>query len=446
LRDASALWPLFADFRGNQQTASPRSFKGAIMSRKRVVVTGLGALTSLGHNVTDTWDNLLRGKSGIVPISLFDAAGYDARIAGEVQNFNPENFGIPAKQARRMDRFVQFGVATALMLIKDARYEINEANADDVSVIVGVGLGGLETIELFHKKLLASGPGRISPFFIPMLIPNMVTGQISIFTGAKGPNLVATSACASGLHAISIAYTEIVMGRASASITGGVESTISSMGISGFTSMKALSTRNDEPEKASRPFDKNRDGFVMGEGAGLLLLEELESAQKRGAVIYAEIAGCGSSADAYHMVAPREDAEGMAKAMLNAVKDAGITADAVDHINAHATSTQLNDICETLAIKKVFGERAKKIPLTASKSQLGHLLGAAGGIESLISVLTLYHGIIPGIINYETPDPACDLDYVTEGPRRTQANYVLCNNFGFGGTNASIIFKRWNGD
>jgi 3-oxoacyl-[acyl-carrier-protein] synthase II len=416
------------------------------MSRKRVVVTGLGALTSLGHDVNATWSNLLQGKSGIAPISLFDAAGFDARIAGEVQNFNPENFGLPSKQAKRMDRFVQFGVATALMLLEDSRYEINAANADRVSVIVGVGLGGLETIELFHNKLLASGPGRISPFFIPMLIPNMVPGQISIFTGAKGPNLVATSACASGLHAISIAYTEIVMGRSSAAITGGVESTITPMGISGFTAMKALSTRNDEPEKASRPFDKNRDGFVMGEGAGLLLLEELESAQKRGAVIYAEIAGCGSSADAYHMVAPREDAEGMAKAMSNAVKDAGLTVDAVDHINAHATSTHLNDICETLAIKKVFGERAKKIPITANKSQLGHLLGAAGGIESLISVLTLHHGIIPAVINYETPDPDCDLDYVTGGPRKTQVNYVLCNNFGFGGTNASIIFKRWNGD
>jgi 3-oxoacyl-[acyl-carrier-protein] synthase II len=416
------------------------------MSRKRVVITGLGALTPIGHDVHSTWDNLLQGKSGIAPITLFDATDFDTRIAGEIKNFDPESFGISVKQARRMDRFVQFSVATALMLIKDARYEITEANAYDTSVIVGVGLGGLETIEFFHTKLVASGPNRISPFFIPMLIPNMAPGQISIFTGAKGTNLVATSACASGLHAIGIAYTDIVMGRATASITGGVESTITPMGISGFTSMKALSTRNAEPEKASRPFDKTRDGFVMAEGAGLLLLEELDSAKARGATIYAEIAGCGSSADAYHMVTPREDAEGMAKAMSNAIKDAGITPDDIDHINAHATSTHLNDVCETLAIKKVFGERAKKIPITANKSQIGHLLGAAGGIESVISVLTLHHGIIPGIINYETPDPECDLDYVTSGQRKTQVNYMLCNNFGFGGTNACLVFKRWSGE
>ncbi|MDR1242467.1 MAG: beta-ketoacyl-ACP synthase II [Deltaproteobacteria bacterium] len=416
------------------------------MSRKRVVVTGLSALTSIGNDVTDTWDNLLRGKSGIAPITLFDAGEFDTRIAGEVKNFNPENFGIPPKQAKRMARFVQFGVAAALMLLKNSRYAITEANAGRIASIVGVGLGGLETIEQFHTKLISSGPGRVSPFFIPMLIPNMVPGQISIFTGAKGPNLVITSACASGLHAIGAAYTEIVMGRADAAITGGVEATITPMGISGFTSMKAMSTRNDEPEKASRPFDKNRDGFVMGEGAGLLLLEDLESAKKRDAVIYAEVLGCGSSADAYHMVAPKENGEGMIQAMLNAVHDAGITVDDIDHINAHATSTQLNDTCETLAIKTVFGERAKRIPITANKSQIGHLLGAAGGIESLFSVLALHHGIIPGTINYETPDPSCDLDYVTQGPRKTQANYALCNNFGFGGTNASMVFKRWSGD
>ncbi|MDR2826293.1 MAG: beta-ketoacyl-ACP synthase II [Deltaproteobacteria bacterium] len=415
------------------------------MSKKRVVITGLAALTSLGNDLESTWNNLLQGKSGIAPITLFDTKDFDARIAGEVKNFNPENFGIPFKQAKRMDRFVQFGVATALMLMKDSHYTITEANADDTSVIVGVGLGGLETIEIFYDKLRASGPNRISPFFIPMLIPNMAPGQISIFTGARGANMVTTSACASGLHAIAIAYTDIILGRATASITGAVESTITPMGISGFTALKALSTRNDEPEKASRPFDKNRNGFVMGEGAGMLLLEDLDNALARGATIYAEIVGYGTSADAYHMTAPREDASGMAKSMANAIKDAGLTPDDIDHINAHGTSTHLNDACETLAIKNVFGERAKKIPITANKSQIGHLLGAAGGIESVFSVLTLYHGIIPGTINYETPDPACDLDYVTEGPRKAELTHVLCNNFGFGGTNASLLFKRWSG-
>ncbi|MDR2893197.1 MAG: beta-ketoacyl-ACP synthase II [Deltaproteobacteria bacterium] len=415
------------------------------MSRKRVVVTGLSALTPLGNNIADTWDNLLQGKSGIAPITMFDVSEYDTRIAGELKNFNPEDFGISAKQAKRMDRFTQIAVAGALMLMKDARYEVTEANADRTAVLMGVGLGGLHTIEAFHTKLMESGPNRVSPFSIPMLISNMAPGQVSIFCGAKGANLVATSACASGLHAIGYAYSDIALGRENAAITGGVESTITPMGLSGFTALKALSTRNDEPEKASRPFDKNRDGFVMGEGAGLLLLEDLESALARNAVIYAEVLGYGASGDAYHMTAPQEDGLGMALAMQKAIADAGLTPDDIDHINAHATSTSMNDLCETKAIKHVFGERANKIPVTANKSQLGHLLGAAGGIESAISVLTLHHGIIPGIINYETPDPECDLDYVTNGPRKQQVNRVLCSNFGFGGANASIIFGRWTG-
>lgn len=413
------------------------------MTRKRVVITGLSALSPLGGNLEDSWTNLLAGKSGIAPITLFDAGEYASRIAGEVKNFSPEAYGIPMKQARRMDRFVQFAVAAGLMLLKDARYAITDENAANVAVLLGVGLGGLKTIEDFHSKLMEAGPNRISPFMIPMLISNMAPGQVAIFTGAKGPNMVSTSACASALHAIGYAYSEIMLGRAECAITGGVEATVTPMGISGFTALKALCTQNDEPEKASRPFDKNRSGFVMGEGAGFLFLESLDSAQKRGARIYAEIVGFGSSEDAFHITAPRDDGEGMAAAMKNAIRDAGLTPDVVDHINAHATSTQLNDQAETKAIKLVFGDRAHDIPITANKSQVGHLLGAAGGIESVFSVMTLHQGIIPGTINYETPDPDCDLNYMTDGPKNIQAEYALCTSFGFGGTNAGILYKRW---
>ena len=413
------------------------------MTKKRVVITGLSALSPIGRNLADTWDNLLAGKSGVAPITLFDASEYASRIAGEVKDFVPEEFGIPMKQARRMDRFVQFAVAASLMLLKHADYAITDDNAEDVGVLLGVGLGGLSTIEEFHSKLLEAGPNRISPFMIPMLISNMAPGQVSIFTGAKGPNMVATSACASALHAIGYAYSEILLGRCECAITGGVEATVTGMGISGFTALKALCTKNDDPEKASRPFDKNRSGFVMGEGAGLLFIESLESAKKRGATIYAELIGFGSTGDAYHMTAPRDDGEGMAQAMRKAVLDGGISLDEVDHINAHATSTQLNDQAETKAIKTVFGKRAYDIPITANKSQLGHLLGAAGGIESVFSVMTLKEGIIPGTINYETPDPECDLNYLGDGPLKRQVQYALCNSFGFGGTNACILYKRW---
>jgi 3-oxoacyl-[acyl-carrier-protein] synthase II len=415
------------------------------MTRKRVVITGLSALSPLGGSLDESWGNLLAGKSGIAPITLFDASEFASKIGGEVKNFSPEEFGIPAKPAKRMDRFVQFAVAASLMLVADAGFTITEANAADVGVLLGVGLGGLKTIEDFHSRLLEAGPNKISPFMIPMLISNMAPGQVSIFTGAKGPNVVSTSACASALHAIGYAYSEILLGRCSAAISGGVEATITPMGISGFTALKALSTRNEDPEKASRPFDLNRTGFVMGEGAGLLFLESLESAQARNARIYAEIVGFGSSADAFHMTAPRDDGEGMARAMANAIADAGLTPDAVDHINAHGTSTQLNDQAETKAIKTVFGERAYTIPITANKSQTGHLLGAAGGIESVFSVMTLKSGIIPGTINYTTPDPECDLDYMGDGPKHIQAEYVLCNSFGFGGTNSCILYKRWKG-
>ena len=413
------------------------------MTRKRVVITGLSALCPLGGNLTESWDNLVAGKSGIAPITLFDSTGFSATIAGEVKGFSPEAYDIPAKQARRMDRFVQFAVAAAGMLVKDADITITEANAQSIAVLLGVGLGGLKTIEDFHSKLVEAGPDKISPFMIPMLISNMAPGQVAIFTGAKGPNVVATSACASALHAIGYAYSEILLDRCSAAITGGVEATVTPMGISGFTALKALSTRNNEPEKASRPFDKDRSGFIMGEGAGMLYIESLESAKARGARIYAELVGFGSSCDAFHMTAPLDSGEGMAAAMKNAIADAGLTPDDIDHINAHGTSTQLNDMAETKAIKAVFGKRAYDIPITANKSQTGHLLGAAGGIESVFSAMTLHKGVIPGTANYETPDPECDLNYMTQGPKPIQVEHVLCNSFGFGGTNCCLVFKRW---
>jgi len=412
------------------------------MNRKRVVVTGLAALTPLGGNLADSWNALLAGKSGIGPITLFDAAGFDARIAGEVKNFNPEAYGINTKQAKRMDRFVQFAVAAGSMLMADAGLTITPENADDVGIILGVGLGGLETLEEFHTKLTTAGPNRISPFMIPMLIANMAPGQLSITCGAKGTNMVTTSACASGTHAIGHAYSEILLGRAEAVITGGAEATITAMGISGFTALKALSTRhNDAPEKASRPFDKDRDGFVMGEGAGLLMLESLDSARKRNARIYAEVAGFGSTGDAFHMTAPLM--EGQIAAMRKALRDAGVRPEEVDHLNAHATSTPLNDSCETAAIKDVFGQHAYKLAICANKSQMGHLLGAAGGAESVFTCLALHTGMVPGTINYTTPDPECDLNYMTDGAKKLDPRCALCSNFGFGGTNASILFKKF---
>lgn len=414
------------------------------MSKQRVVITGLSALTPLGNDLETTWRNLLDGKSGIGPITLFDASDFDSKVAGEVKNFNPLDFGIPGKQVRRMDRFVQFAVAAADMLLKQSDFTIDADNADNVAVMLGVGLGGLDTIEKFHTKLVESGPNRVSPFMIPMLISNMAPGQVAIATGAKGTNLALTSACSSGLHAIGNAYTEILLGRYDAVLTGGMEATITPMGISGFTAMKALSTaRNDDPQRASRPFDKDRDGFVMGEGAGMLLLESLESAKKRGATIYAEIVGFGASCDASHVTAPDETGDGIARAMRRAIRDAGIKPEEIDHINAHGTSTPLNDKCETRAIKSVFGEHAKNIAICANKSQIGHLLGGAGGIESVITAMTLHTGIVPGTINLDEPGEECDLNYMAEGPKKLNPRYALCNSLGFGGTNVSILYKRY---
>lgn len=414
------------------------------MTRPRVVITGVSGVTPLANNIESTWKKLLAGESGIAPITLFDASAYDSRIAGEVKNFAPEEY-MPPKQVRRMDRFTQFAVAAAKMLLQDSGFEVTQANAYDTAVILGIGLGGLHTIETYHAKLLESGPNKISPFMIPMLISNMGPGQISILTGAKGPNIVTTTACASAIHAVGTAYSEILLGRVATAISGGVEATVTPLGVAGFTALKALSSHyNDEPTRASRPFDAKRDGFVIGEGAGLLLLESLESAQARGAKIYAEIAGYGASGDAYHMTAPCENGEGMARAMQNALREAGISPSAVGHINAHATSTQLNDSIETKAIKLVFGDHAKKIKISATKSMTGHLLGAAGGIETVFTALALHEETLPGTINLENPDPQCDLDYMADGSQKIACAYAMCNSFGFGGTNASLILKKWD--
>jgi len=411
------------------------------MNRKRVVITGLSAISPLGCDLRTSWARLAAGESGIGPITLFDASTYEARIAGEVKNFDPEKY-LSVKQARRMDRFSQFAVAAADMLLKDAGYAIVESNAARVGVILGVGIGGLRTIETSHEKLMTAGPARISPFLVPMMISNIGPGHVALSTGAKGTNMVATTACASALHAIGSAWNEIVLGRCDAVITGGVEAPITPLGVAGFAAMKALSvSRNDDPTRASRPFDKERDGFVIAEGAGFLLLESLESAQARGAKIYGEITGFGASCDAHHVTAPEDSGEGMARAMQSALDDGGIRPEQVEHINAHGTSTQLNDACETRAVKRVFGAHAAKLRISATKSMTGHLLGAAGGLESVFTVMALHDGVLPGTINHTTPDPECDLDYLGGGSLRQSCEYALCNSFGFGGTNASILFK-----
>lgn len=412
------------------------------MIGKRVVVTGLSALTPIGNTLRESWDNLLAGVSGIGPITLFDCSDFETRIAGELKNFDPTAY-MSAKEAKRMDRFVQIAVAAGKQLMEHCGLTITEENAEDVGVLLGCGLGGLSTIEEFHSKLLHSGPRRISPFYIPMLIANMGAGQVSITTGAKGPNLVTTSACASATHAIGYAFSDIKLGRVKACITGGVESTVTPMGVSGFNALKALSTANDNPQEASRPFDADRTGFIIGEGAGMLMLEELEHAKARGAQIYAEVIGYGASGDAYHITAPEESGAGMALAMKSALRDAECVPTDIDFINAHGTSTKLNDKTETKAIKLVFGDHAYKMPITANKSMIGHLLGAAGGAEAVFTALSLQTGIVPGTINQQTTDPDCDLDYIPNASRRVNPRIGMSNSFGFGGTNASIILRRF---
>lgn len=413
------------------------------VERKRIVITGLSAITPLGLDVDSSWQALIAGTSGIGRISQFDSTEFPTHIAGEVKGFEPETV-IPAKQCRKMDRFCQLAVCAGIAVHKHSGLVIDEKNAGRTGVVLGVGLGGLNTIETFHSRLLSAGPTRVSPFYIPMLISNMAPGQVAIFTGARGINVVSTSACASALHAIGCAFDQILLGRADAVITGGAESTVTPMGISGFTSMKALCVEHqDDPEKASRPFDARRSGFIMGEGAGMVMLETLESAKARGAAIYAEVLGFGASDDAYHMVAPLETGEGMAACMRSALADAGISPDQIDHVSAHGTSTHANDAAETKALHEVFGAHARGLAITAVKSQIGHLLGASGGVAAVFAAKTLETGIVPGTINQENPDPECDLNYMGSGPKKLDPEYALINSFGFGGTNASLVLKKF---
>ena len=412
------------------------------MEKQRVVVTGLGLITPLGIGVDASWHGLIEGRSGIRRITQFDASLFPTKIAGEVEGFNPEDF-IETKEIKKMDRFIHFAVAAATMAMSDSGLKITEANAERTGVFVGSGMGGLHTIEHYHSAFLEKGPRRISPFFIPMLVVNLASGQISIRFGAKGPNSAVATACATGSHAIGDAYKIIQRGDADAMIAGGTEAVITPLGIGGFNAMKALSTRNDEPKKASRPFDVDRDGFIMGEGAGIVILESLQSAAERGARIYAEVVGYGMTADAYHITAPAPGGEGAARCMAIALKDAEIQPGEVNYINAHGTSTKYGDELETQAIKKVFGEDAYKTAVSSTKSMTGHLLGAAGGVEAVVSVLTIYHETIAPTINLDNPDPECDLDYVPHKARKTTVNYTLTNSFGFGGTNACLVFKKF---
>ncbi|MDA8431829.1 MAG: beta-ketoacyl-ACP synthase II [Nitrospiraceae bacterium] len=413
------------------------------MSKRRVVVTGLGLITPLGAGVEKSWNGLLAGRSGIRKITQFDASAFPTQIAGEVDGFNPEDY-IEPKEIKKMDRFIHFGVAASTMAMEDSGLKIDDRNAPRVGVYLGSGMGGLPAIEHYHKVLLEKGPRRITPFFIPMLIINLAAGNVSIKFGAKGPNSAPATACATGSHAIGDAFKVIQRGDADAMIAGGAESCITAMGIGGFNAMKALSTRNDEPEKASRPFDRDRDGFIMGEGSGVMIIEELEHALERNAKIYAEIAGYGLTGDAYHITSPAPGGEGAARCMAMALKDAGTEPSGVDYINAHGTSTKYGDELETAAIKSVFGEYAYKVSVSSTKSMTGHLLGAAGGVEAVVCALTIREGMIPPTINLDNPDPECDLDYVPNKARKAAVGCAMSNSFGFGGTNACLLFKKFS--
>ncbi|WCN39058.1 beta-ketoacyl-ACP synthase II [Aneurinibacillus uraniidurans] len=408
----------------------------------RVVVTGVGAVTPVGNDAKTFWESLLAGKSGVGLITAFDTTEYPAKIAAEVKDFNPEEY-IERKDVKRTDRFVQFAVAAAKMAVADAGLDISEENAERVGVYIGSGIGGLGTMEDQIKTLMEKGPRRISPFFVPMMIANMASGQASIALGAKGPNSAAITACASATHSIGDAFKIIQRGQADAMITGGAEASIRPVAVAGFSNAKALSTRNDEPTRASRPFDLDRDGFVMGEGSGVIVLESLEHAKKRGATILAEVVGYGMSADAYHVTQPAPGGEGAARAMNMAIADANLKPEEISYINAHGTSTEYNDKFETMAIKKSLGDHAYKVAISSTKSMTGHLLGAAGGIEAVVSVLALRDQIVPPTINYETPDPECDLDYVPNEARKMDVNVVMSNSLGFGGHNATLVFKKF---
>ena len=411
---------------------------------RRVVVTGVGLVCGCGIGTDEVWRGLQAGKCGIGPVTHFDATGFDCRIAGEVKNFEPLDW-VEKKELKKMGRFIQLALAAADFGMRMAGLEVTASIANRTGVYIGSGIGGFDVIEREHSKFLAGGPGKISPFFIPAAIVNLASGHVSIRYGAKGPNSATATACSASAHAIGDAYKIIARCGAEVMIAGGSEAAVTPMGIGGFAAMRALSTRNHEPERASRPFDRERDGFVVGEGAGVLILEALEFAERRGANILAEIVGYGMSGDAYHITQPAEEGDGGYRVSIAALEDAKISPDEVGYVNAHGTSTPIGDAIETTALKHVFGERAKKVPISSTKSMTGHLLGGAGGLEAGISVLALRDQILPPTINYENPDPCCDLDYIPNHARKAEVNYVLSNSFGFGGTNASLVFKRWNG-
>lgn len=411
------------------------------MNERRVVVTGLGAVTPVGNNAEAMWESIVAGKSGIDFVTRVNKDDFPAKVAAEIKDFDVKQY-VDKKDARKMDLFTQYAVAASMMAVEDAKLTIDDSNRNQVGVWIGSGIGGMHTWEDQHQKFLEKGPKRVSPFFVPMMIPDMAAGQVSIQLGAKGINSCTVTACASGANSIGDAFKAVQRGDADYMIAGGTEAPITNMAFAGFSSMKALSL-NEDPSKASRPFDQNRDGFVMGEGAGILILETLESAQARGAHIYGEIVGYGSTGDAYHITAPAENGEGAARSMQKALDDAKISADEVDYVNAHGTSTYLNDKFETEAIKTVFKDHAKKLAVSSTKSMTGHLLGAAGGVEAVISVKSIDDNIIPATINYETPDPECDLDYVPNEARKQEVNVVMSNSLGFGGHNVSLIFKKY---
>jgi 3-oxoacyl-[acyl-carrier-protein] synthase II len=412
---------------------------------RRVVITGVGLVTPLGIGRDETWSALCAGKSGIGEITRFDTSCFETRIAGEVRNFHPEDF-LPKKEARRIERFIAYSLAATRMATEDSGLVIDSSNSDRVGVLTGCGLGGLSVLETTARLIDQKGPGRVSPFFIPMMIGNMAPGMIAIYFGAKGPNASVATACAAGTHAVGDAFKIIQRGAADAMITGGMESVITPTCIAGFNAMKALSTRNDAPEKASRPFDSGRDGFVVGEGSGILILEALDFALERGARIYAEVVGYGMSGDAYHMTAPAPGGEGAARCMQAAIKDAGISGSEIDYINAHGTSTQMNDMYETMAIKSVFKDHAYRLAISATKSMTGHLLGGGGGIEAVFTALAIQQGMIPPTLNLDNPSPECDLDYVPNQARKQNVAYAMSNSFGFGGTNACLILKQMTSD
>jgi len=411
------------------------------VSKRRVVVTGLGMLSPLGNDVSTTWTNILAGKSGIGPITSFDASEFTTRFAGEIKDFDVELY-IPKKETKKMDKFIQFGIAAGKQALAHSGLTITAENARRVGVAIGSGIGGLGLIEENHTKLMQSGPRKISPFFVPATITNMISGFLSIMEGLKGPNLNIVTACTTGVHNIGVAARTIAYGDADAMLAGGAESTVCALGVGGFAAARALSSRNDEPELASRPWDKDRDGFVMGEGAGVIMLEEYEFAKQRGATIYAELVGFGMSGDAYHMTSPPENGEGAAAAMVNAINDAKIDPTQITYINAHGTSTPAGDIAEVAAVKSVFAEHANKLLVSSTKSMTGHLLGAAGAIEAIFTILALKDQIAPPTINLDNPGEGCDLDFVAHTARPIAMEYALCNSFGFGGTNGSLLFKK----